>query len=48
MKEIFEANKPKGRIAEKLYKIAEKIRYEKIGSDEFKGVKKNISTAFNI
>ena len=46
-KEIFELYKPKGKIAEKLYKIAEKVRYEKIGSDEFKGVKKNISSAFN-
>ncbi len=45
--EIFELHKPSGKIAEKLYKIAEKIRYEKIGSDEFKGVEKNISTAFN-
>ena len=47
-KEIFELYRPKGKIAEKLYKIAEKVRYEKIGSDEFKGIKKNISTAFNI
>ncbi len=47
-KEIFELYKPRGKIAEKLYKIAEKVRYEKIGSDEFKGVKKNISTAFNV
>ena len=39
-KEIFELYKPRGKIAEKLYKIAEKVRYEKIGSDEFKGVKK--------
>ena len=46
-KEIFELYKPRGKIAEKLYKIAEKVRYEKIGSDEFKGVKKNISSAFN-
>ncbi len=45
--EIFELHKPKGKIAEKLYKIAEKIRYEKIGSDEFRGVEKNIATAFN-
>ena len=47
-KEIFELYRPKCKIAEKLYKIAEKVRYEKIGSDEFKGIKKNISTAFNI
>ena len=46
-KEIFDLHRPEGEIAEKLYKIAEKIRYEKIGSDEFKGIKKNISTAFN-
>ena len=46
-KEILELNKPEGRIANKLYKIAEKIRYEKIGSDEFKGIEKNISNAFN-
>ena len=32
----------------KLYKIAEKIRYEKIGSDKFKGIKKNLSNNFEI
>ena len=31
-----------GNISKKLYQIAEKIRYEKLGSDKFKGVKKNI------
>ena len=41
-KEIFELHKPKGKIAEKLYKIAEKIRYEKIGCDHFGGIKKNL------
>jgi len=46
-KEIYELHKPNGKVAERLYKIAEKVRYEKIGSDEFKGVKKNISVAFN-
>tara|TARA_B100001029_G_C15044309_1_gene445974 strand:+ start:5 stop:1804 length:1800 start_codon:yes stop_codon:yes gene_type:complete len=44
---IFRHYKPKGDTAEKLYKIAEKIRYEKIGSDEFRGIQKNISIAFN-
>ena len=44
---IYEIHKPNGKTAEKLYKIAEKIRYEKIGSEEFKGVKKNISSVFN-
>ena len=40
--DIFEQYKPKGDKAKKLYEIAEKIRYEKIGSDKFKGVKKNL------
>tara|TARA_Y100001970_G_scaffold288369_1_gene415466 strand:+ start:8007 stop:9818 length:1812 start_codon:yes stop_codon:yes gene_type:complete len=46
-KEIYDLYKPKGDTAESLYKIAEKVRYEKIGSQEFKGVEKNISIAFN-
>jgi len=33
---------PAGSISKKLYNIAEKIRYEKLGSDRFKGVKNNI------
>ena len=41
--EIFNNFKPKGNNALKLYEIAEKIRYEKIGSDIFKGIKKNLS-----
>tara|TARA_Y100001970_G_scaffold19272_1_gene21631 strand:- start:8133 stop:9908 length:1776 start_codon:yes stop_codon:yes gene_type:complete len=41
-KKIFNAYKPKGKLAGELYKIAEKIRYEKIGSDEFRGIKKNL------
>ena len=40
--DIFNAYKPKGKVAEKLYTIAEKIRYEKIGSDAFKGIKDNL------
>jgi len=41
--DIFNSYKPKGENAQKLYEIAEKIRYEKIGSDKFKGIKKNLS-----
>ena len=37
---IYEKFKPKGEMSQKLYKIAEKIRYEKIGSQIFTGVKK--------
>ena len=36
--EIFEEYKPKGEMSKKLYKIAEKIRYEKIGSEIFEGI----------
>ena len=42
-REIFEAYKPKGENALKLYEIAEKIRYEKIGCDKFKGIRKNLA-----
>ena len=41
-KDIFEKYKPRGEMSKKLYKIAEKIRYEKIGSEKFLGVKKNL------
>ena len=40
---IFNTYKPKGKLAEELYEIAEKIRYEKIGSDTFKGIKENLA-----
>ena len=38
----FKSYEPAGNISKKLYKIAEKIRCEKLGSDQFKGVKNNI------
>ena len=41
-KSVFDMHKPKGSKAQKLYEIAEKIRYEKIGCDHFKGIKKNL------
>ena len=37
---------PSGSISKRLYKIAETIRCEKIGSDHFKGVKKNIENFY--
>ncbi len=40
--QTFKSYEPKGNISKKLYKIAEKIRFEKLGSDKFKGVKNNI------
>ena len=44
---IFKNYEPKGNIAKKLYMLAEKIRYEKIGSNQFLGVKKNINKYYN-
>ena len=41
-KEILKKFEPKGVISKKLYEISEKIRCEKIGTDYFKGIKKNI------
>ena len=40
--DIFNLYKPKGDNAAKLYEIAEQIRYEKIGCDQFYGIKKNL------
>ncbi len=40
---ISKKNEPVGQISKSLYKIAEKIRYEKIGSEQYDGVKKNIN-----
>ena len=36
----------KDAMAKALYAIAEKIRYEKIGSDKLKGVKNNITQCY--
>jgi len=41
-KKILDSYQPSGDVSKKLYRIAEKIRYEKLGSQEFKGVKNNI------
>ncbi len=40
--DVFNLHKPKGNNAKKLYEIAEKVRYEKIGCDHFKGIRKNL------
>jgi len=45
-KKIFSENEPEGAISKTLYSIAEKIRYEKIGSDKLKGVKNNITQCY--
>ena len=45
-KKILKSQEPNGNISKKLYSIAEKIRYEKLGSLEFKGIKENIKTFY--
>jgi len=44
--DIYRENEPKGAIGKSLYAIAEKIRYEKIGSKKLKGVKNNITQCY--
>ena len=39
---IFKNFEPEGKKAKRLYKIAEKIRYESIGTQEYKGIKNNL------
>jgi len=41
-KKTFLEHEPEGAMAKSLYAIAEKIRYEKIGSKQLKGIKNNI------
>ena len=45
-KKIYIKNEPEGAMSKALYAIAEKIRYEKIGSNELKGVKNNITQCY--
>ncbi len=45
-KTIYKKNEPKGNLSKRIYQIAENIRVEKIGSDNFKGIKKNLSYYF--
>ena len=43
---ILKTYEPTGDVSKKLYSIAEKIRYEKLGSEEFKGIKSNIQNYY--
>ena len=43
---VYIKNQPSGSMAKALYSIAEKIRYEKIGSNKLKGVKNNITQCY--
>ncbi len=41
-KKILKSFEPRGSKAKKLYEIAEKIRYESLGTQEYKGIKENL------
>ena len=43
---IYAENEPDGAMGKALYAIAEKIRYEKLGSERFKGVRNNITQCY--
>jgi cobaltochelatase CobT len=42
----YKKNEPSGTIAKNMFKSAEKIRYEKLGSDYFKGIEKNFKNFY--
>jgi len=45
---IYNFYEPRGNISKLLYAVAEKIRYENIGSSYFKGVKENLNQYYRI
>ena len=44
--DISKKNEPRGTVSKSLYKIAEKIRYEKIGSDQYLGIQNNLNNFY--
>jgi cobaltochelatase CobT len=46
--DIFNSFEPQGSTSKLLYAVAEKIRYENIGSSYFKGIKKNLNYLYEI
>ena len=45
---IYNNFKPKGNMSKLLYSVAEKVRYENIGSSYFKGVRENLNHLYQI
>ena len=46
-KKILKSFEPTGSKAKKLYEIAEKIRYESLGIQEYKGIKENLMNYYS-
>tara|TARA_B100001123_G_scaffold448661_1_gene610781 strand:- start:604 stop:2409 length:1806 start_codon:yes stop_codon:yes gene_type:complete len=47
-RKIYQINLPKTSVAKSLYDLSEKIRYEKIGSENLKGIKQNLLKNYEI
>ena len=47
-RKIYQRNSPKTSAAKSLYHLTEKIRYEKIGSNNLKGIKQNLLKNYEI
>ena len=47
-KKIYEKNLPTNSISKFLYNLSEKIRYEQIGSNNLKGIKKNLLNNYEL
>jgi len=47
-KNIYDSFEPQGKISKILYAVAEKIRYENIGSSYFLGIKENLNQYYKI
>ena len=47
-KKTYQRNLPKTSAAKSLYNLTEKIRYEKIGSNNLKGIKQNLLKNYEI
>ena len=47
-RKIYQKNSPKTSAAKSLYNLTEKIRYEKIGSNNLKGIKQNLLKNYEI
>ena len=45
---IYNSFEPQGNISKLLYAVAEKIRYENIGSSYYKGIKENLNKYYKI
>ncbi len=45
---IYNSFEPQGDTSKQLYAVAEKIRYENIGSSYFKGIKENLNYSYEI